>query len=81
MIKDNLSYEEQSSLEAICRFHGCDDKDLVKHLATFCNWIRADEQAKFNFGPAKPPYLIALLSTMGIYGADVLSPPPSGATS
>lgn len=73
MINDFLDYEAQKTLEAICRFHGADDPELIKHLATFANWIRADEQAKFNRN-AKPPFLLVLLSQMGIYGAAALEP-------
>lgn len=73
MMKDRLPYEEQKALEAICRHHGVDDPELIAHLAAFGNWIRTDEadRARLSRNPAAP-YLITLLSTMGIYGREVL---------
>lgn len=73
MINDWLDYNEQQSLEAILRFHGVEDPVLTKHLATFVNWTRADEKAKSKFGSPSPPFLLVLLSTMGIYGGKVLA--------
>lgn len=77
MINNHLPYEQQKALEAICRSHGVQDKDLIADLATFGNWIRTDEQdkARLNRVP-QAPYLIVLLSTMGIYGKKVLDKSP-----
>jgi hypothetical protein len=73
MITDFLPIEEQDALENICRFHGVDDKALIKDLATFGNWIHESEVARLRFGYAhKPPLLLVLLSKMGIYGKAVL---------
>lgn len=73
MLNSWLDYEEQSALEAICRFHGATDPALIAHLAEFCNWVTACERAKFNRS-GQPPLLIAQLSSMGIYGGDALTP-------
>ena len=74
MINDFLPYEEQHALEAILRHHGKgQDSALAKDLATLCNWIRLAEQARFNRS-LRPPFLLVLLSGMGIYGSEVLAP-------
>ena len=66
MLQSHLPWEEQDTLVKILRYHGVDDPDLTKHLAEFCNWIRADERAKGRFGAEQPPFLLVLLSQMGI---------------
>jgi len=73
MLKDYLAYDEQQALESICRFHNVDDSELIKHLAEFCNWTRADEAAKGHLGGDSPPFLIVLLSQLGIYGGAALA--------
>jgi hypothetical protein len=77
MINDFLPYEEQKALEAILRKHGKgQDTMMAKDLATFCNWIHAHDQAQTRFNrTAEPPFLLTLLSSMGIYGAAALDPP------
>lgn len=68
MIKDYLPYEEHKALEEICAHHGVTDPDLIKDLAAFGNWIHTAEadKARLNRVP-QAPYLIAFLSTRGIY--------------
>ena len=66
MLNDFLPYEEQDTLRKILAYHGADDPELVKHLAQFCNWIHEYERAKFQLHPEEPPYLLVLLSQMGI---------------
>lgn len=74
MIKSYLPYEEQKALEAILRHHSVDDEKLRNDLATFANWIRLDEADKTRLNRIpQAPYLISLLSGMGIYGK-ALSP-------
>jgi len=71
MIHDSLPYEEQHALETILRHHGVDPRgdgtQLTKDLAQLGNWIHQAERSKFDRNQ-KPPFLIALLSMMGIYG-------------
>jgi hypothetical protein len=74
ILNDWLDYDEQQTLEAILRFHEVEDPDLVKRLATFINWVRADEKAKSRLQGEQPPYLLVLLSQMGIWGKNALSP-------
>lgn len=76
MIEESLPYEEQHALESILRRHQIDPKSddgraLAKDLAALGNWIHDAERAKFNRNDT-PPLLLALLSTRGIYGRDVL---------
>ena len=74
VINDFLPYDEQHTLEAILRHHGKgQDTALAKDLATFGNWIHLVEQARFNRSLQLPLPLV-LLSTMGIYGSEALSP-------
>jgi hypothetical protein len=85
MIKDHLEYEEQHALEAILRHHlpdevpvgGLVDYGPLKHdLATFINWMVEVQKAKTKFGnPPQPPYLLALLGQLGIYGREVVKKP------
>lgn len=80
-MKDYLPYDEQKTLEAICRFHSIEDPDLIKHLATLMNWVRQDEAAKSRLNrDGKPPFLLSLLSSMGIYGGAALEKPREGAS-
>lgn len=85
-----LPYEEQETLEAICRYHGITDPKAIEHLAQFGVWIHEYEQAKQRFGPPRggPTNLLSFLSLLGIYGKDALKPaktefkldpPPPGA--
>ena len=80
MINSHLPYEEQHALEAILRHHGLDPKggaaQLTADLASFGNWIHQAEQARLRLGSSTPPpFLIAFLSGLGVYGKDVLTPP------
>lgn len=77
MLSPYLDYQEATTLKAILRHHGVEPTDkLVENLSTFLNWVRADERAKHRLtgGADQPPYLLVLLSLMGIYGADALEP-------
>ena len=77
MLSNHLDYDEQKTLEAILRFHDIDidaDPKLVKDLATFCNWTREDEKSKSALHSSQPPFLLCLLSLMGIYGKNALPP-------
>ena len=78
MLSPYLDYQERTTLRAILRFHGVEEGDgkLEEHLSTFINWVRADEKAKHRLtvGTDNPPYLLVLLSLMGIYGDAALEP-------
>lgn len=80
MLSPYLDYQEATTVKAILRKHGIDpdtgDGKLMENLSTFVNWIRADERAKHKLTPGaeQPPYLLVLLSLMGIHGADALEP-------
>jgi hypothetical protein len=44
-------------------------------------WVHEEEQAKASFDRrTRPPMLSVLLSTLGIYGKEILGPPPRAAT-
>jgi hypothetical protein len=78
VINDFLPLEEHQALEAILRHHDIDPrgdgKNLARDLAQLGNWIHLSEQAKFNRN-LQPPFLLVLLSLMGIYKPGELSPP------
>ena len=77
MLSPYLDYQEATTIKAILRHSGVEPTDkLVENLSTFLNWVRADERAKHRLtgGADQPPYLLVLLSLMGIYGADALEP-------
>lgn len=78
MLSPYLDYQEDTTLKAILRHHGIDPNDskLMENLSTFVNWIRADERAKHKLTPGaeQPPFLLVLLSLMGIHGAAALEP-------
>ena len=77
MLSPYLDYQEATTLKAILRHHDIDPTDkLVENLGTFLNWTRADERAKHRLtgGADQPPFLLVLLSQMGIYGAAALEP-------
>lgn len=78
MLKSWLDYDERGALQAILRHHGIDPDDgdgqLLADLSTFCNWTRADEQAKAGLTGQHPPLLLVLLGQLGIWGADALTP-------
>jgi len=77
MLSPYLDYQEASTLKAILRHGGVEPTDkLVENLGTFVNWVRADEKAKHRLtgGADQPPFLLVLLSLMGIHGADALEP-------
>ena len=74
MINDFLPHDEQHALEAILRHHHVEDPELAKHLAQLGNWIHLAEQAKFNRN-LQPPFLLVLLSLMGIYKPADLNKP------
>lgn len=80
-MKSLLPADEEDALRRILRHHQVQLTDsLVKDLGALINWVHQLEQAKSNFaGAAKPPYLLSLLSTLGIYGGEAIGPtPPSG---
>lgn len=69
MINNFLPYQEQKALEAIARHHGVDSEAFLRDMATFANWIRTDEADKGRVSRVpQAPFLIVLLSQMGIYG-------------
>lgn len=77
MLSSYLDYQEASTLKAILRHHGVEPTDkLVDNLGTLLNWTRADERAKHRLtaGADQPPFLLVLLSQMGIYGNAALEP-------
>jgi hypothetical protein len=77
MLSPYLDYQEATTIKAILRHSGVEPTDkLVENLGTFVNWVRADEKAKYKLtsGADTPPYLLVLLSLMGIHGADALEP-------
>jgi hypothetical protein len=80
MLSPYLDYQEATTIKAILRKSGIDpdtgDGKLMENLSTFVNWVRADERAKHKLTPGaeQPPYLLVLLSLMGIYGGDALEP-------
>lgn len=74
MLNSWLPYEEQKALEQILRHHQVEDPELTKHLAEFINWVKDAEKAKSSFHRTEPPFLIGVLSSMGIYGGEVLEP-------
>ena len=80
MLSSYLDYQEATTVKAILRKHGIDpdtdDGKLMERLSTFINWVRADERAKHKLTPGaeQPPYLLVLLSLMGIHGAAALEP-------
>ena len=80
MLSPYLDYQEATTVKAILRKSGIDpdtdDGKLMERLSTFINWVRADERAKHKLTPGadQPPYLLVLLSLMGIHGADALEP-------
>ena len=82
MLSPYLDYQE-ATVKAILRKSGIDpdtdDGKLMERLSTFVNWVRADERAKHKLTPGaeQPPYLLVLLSLMGIYGGDALEPAPA----
>jgi hypothetical protein len=83
MLSPYLDYQEATTIKAILRKSGIDpdtgDGKLMENLSTFVNWVRADERAKHKLTPGaeQPPYLLVLLSLMGIYGGDALEPAPA----
>lgn len=83
MLSPYLDYQEATTVKAILRKSGIDpdtdDGKLMERLSTFVNWVRADERAKHKLTPGaeQPPYLLVLLSLMGIYGGDALEPAPA----
>ena len=83
MLSPYLDYQEATTVKAILRKSGIDpdtdDGKLMERLSTFVNWVRADERAKHKLTPGaeQPPYLLVLLSLMGIYGGDALKPAPA----
>ena len=83
MLSSYLDYQEATTVKAILRKSGIDpdtdDGKLMERLSTFVNWVRADERAKHKLTPGaeQPPYLLVLLSLMGIYGGDALEPAPA----
>lgn len=77
MLSPYLDYQEATTIKAILRHSGVEPTDkLVENLGTFVNWVRADEKAKYKLTPGaeQPPFLLVLLSLMGIHGADALEP-------
>jgi hypothetical protein len=80
MLSPYLDYQEATTIKAILRKSGIDpdtgDGKLMENLSTFVNWVRADERAKHKLTPGaeQPPYLLVLLSLMGIHGAAALEP-------
>jgi hypothetical protein len=80
MLSSYLDYQEATTVKAILRKSGIDpdtdDGKLMERLSTFINWVRADERAKHKLTPGaeQPPYLLVLLSLMGIHGAAALEP-------
>ena len=80
MLSSYLDYQEATTVKAILRKSGIDpdmdDGKLMERLSTFVNWVRADERAKHKLTPGaeQPPFLLVLLSLMGIHGAAALEP-------
>jgi hypothetical protein len=74
-----LPYEEAHALQLILRHYGITDEALIKDLSSFCCWIHDEERASHDPGQPKPPFLLVLLSQLGLLHkrcakADVLEP-------
>ena len=61
-----LPYEEDHALKLICAHHGVTDEALIKDLSSLCCWIHDEERASHDPGQSTPPFLLVLLSLMGI---------------
>lgn len=73
-----IDYAEEDALKRILRHHDVTvTPKLVADVSVLLEWVRADEAVKARFdNKTPPPFLISLLSTMGIFGADYLSQVP-----
>jgi hypothetical protein len=70
-----LPYEEERALKDILAHHGVTERAVIEDVAALVKWAHQYEQHKaWRSNPAPPP-LLSLLSTLGIYGKEVLSPP------
>jgi hypothetical protein len=61
-----LPYEEEHALKLICANHGVQDEQLLKDLSELCCWIHDEERASHNPGQSPPPFLLVLLSQLGV---------------
>ena len=75
MAAPHLPYEEERALKDILAHHGLTERQAVEDVAALLKWVRQRERSKASFGSIPPPPpLLSLLSTLGIYGGEVLSP-------
>ena len=81
-MKSLLPPEEEDALKRILRHHEVElAPKLVNDLGALLNWVHQLEQAKAWSANPKPPYMLAFLSTLGIYGAEAINAtgaPPAG---
>ena len=77
-MQSQLPHDEEDALKRILRHHGVTiTPGLLDHLGQLINWVHQFEQAKTKLRKgSEPPYLLVLLSTMGIHGAKVLDRVP-----
>jgi hypothetical protein len=78
----HIPYGEEDALCRILAHHQiAPTRKLVEHLSALIKWVHEEEQAKASFDRrTRPPMLSVLLSTLGIYGKEILGPPPRAAT-
>lgn len=68
-----IPYDEEEALKRILRHHGVSlTRKMVADLSELMGWVHETERAKFKLTNADPPpYLLVLLSSMGIFGGEV----------
>ena len=67
-----IPYDEEDAIKRVLRHHHVPvSRKLVDDLADLLSWVHESEQASVHFGHPKPPFLLVLLSKLGIYGKEI----------